>query len=516
MKHFDHHAFISYAHIDNEPLTPGQRGWVTQFHSTLQTMLSQRLGEKARIWRDEKLTGNDVFADEIVDQFANTALLISILSPRYVRSDWCTRELKEFIAKAAHDGGLNIGNKSRVFKVIKTPVEPAAALPESVQNTLGYPFFVDDEGERKELDPAYGDEARQQFLSKLSGLAWELEETLQRLAQTEEPTEGVKPAPDRPAVFLADCGRDQRLTREQLAIELRMHGYEVLPTTPLPTTEEQLMPELTALLGRCALSIHLIGNSVGPIPDGPSGRPLIQLENEVAATRCRQGALRRLIWLPKEMSGERAEQQTFIAALQSDAALQFGADLLTGDVESLKCAVHQTLHQIENPSPVATPAPIVPVAAGEATAVATVVPVVHLVMSDADRTPAVPLLKLLRAQGVKATLPVFTGDAATLREANAQLVAESHAVILFYGAGDEAWKFHQERDLCKQAPGAAHARTPWVWLAPPSTPDKALLQALGDASLLDGLANDQAQDQGTALQPLLTALGDLSKAGPSS
>lgn len=514
MKHFDHHAFISYAHIDNEPLTPGQRGWVTQFHSTLQTMLSQRLGEKARIWRDEKLTGNDVFADEIVDQFANTALLISILSPRYVRSDWCTRELKEFIAKAAQDGGLNIGNKSRVFKVIKTPVEPVAALPEAVQNTLGYPFFVDDEGERKELDPAYGDEARQQFLSKLSGLAWELEETLQRLTEVEAPTTETQPVSDRPSVFLADCSRDQRLTREQLAIELRMHGYEVLPSTPLPATEEQLMPELSALLARCALSIHLIGNSVGPIPDGPSGRSLIQLENEVAANRCRQGGLRRLIWLPKEVSGERAEQQAFITALQSDAALQFGADLLTGDVESLKGAIHQTLHQIEHPSPVATPAPgpAAPLAADEAPAAAPAVPVVHLVMSDADRTAAVPLLKLLRAQGVKVTLPVFTGDAATLREANAQLVAESHAVILFYGAGDEAWKFHQERDLYKQAPGAAHARTPWVWLAPPSTPDKVLLQALGDTQLLDGLANDQ----GATLQPLLTTLAELTKAGASS
>src|SRR4029453_4873400 len=59
---FDHHAFISYAHIDNEPLTPGQKGWVAQFHATLQTMLSQRLGERARIWRDDKLDGNDVFA----------------------------------------------------------------------------------------------------------------------------------------------------------------------------------------------------------------------------------------------------------------------------------------------------------------------------------------------------------------------------------------------------------------------------------------------------------------------
>jgi TIR domain len=510
MKHFDHHAFISYAHIDNEPLTPGQRGWVTQFHSTLQTMLSQRLGEKARIWRDEKLTGNDVFANEIVDQFANTALLISILSPRYVRSDWCTRELKEFIAKAAYDGGLTIGNKSRVFKVIKTPVEPAAALPEAVQNTLGYPFFVDDEGERKELDPAYGDEARQQFLSKLSGLAWELEETLQQLTQAEAPTAGAKPSPDRPAVFLADCGRDQRLTREQLAIELRMHGYEVLPVQPLPTTEEQLMAELSTLLERCALSVHLIGNSVGPIPDGPSGHSLIQLENEAAAKRSQQGGLRRLIWLPKDVRGERTEQQAFIAALQSEATLQLGADLLTGDVESLKGAIHQTLHQIEHPSPVA--APCAPALPDETTETGPVAHRVHLVMSDADRASAVPLLKLLRAQGVKATLPVFTGDAATLREANAQLVAESHAVILFYGAGDEAWKFHQERDLCKQAPGAAHARTPWVWLAPPSTPDKVLLQALGDTYLLDGLAHDQ----GAALQPLLTALAEVTKATPSS
>jgi hypothetical protein len=431
-----------------------------------------------------------------------------------VRSDWCTRELKAFIDKATADGGLNVGNKSRIFKVIKTPVEPADGLPPDIQNTLGYPFFVDDEGERKELDPAYGDEARQQFLSKLSGLAWELEETLQRLSLAVEPTTETRPAPDRPTVFLADCGRDQRLIREQLAIELRMHGYEVLPSTPLPTTEDQLMPELSALLSRCALSIHLIGNSVGPIPDGPSGRSLIQLENEVAAQHCRQSGLRRLIWLPKDVRGERPEQQAFIAALQSDAALQFGADLLTCEVESFKGAIHQTLHQIEHPSPVIVPA--VPEAADPATAPAAAAPVVHLVMSDSDRTAAVPLLKRLRAQGVKATLPVFTGDAATLREANAQLVAESHAVILFYGAGDEAWKFHQERDLFKQAPGAAHARTPWVWLAPPFTPDKALLQALGDAHLLDALDHDPAHVQDAVLQPLLTALAALTKAKPSS
>ena len=36
-------------------------------------MLSQRMGGQADIWRDEKLRGNDIFSDEIVDQLPKTA-----------------------------------------------------------------------------------------------------------------------------------------------------------------------------------------------------------------------------------------------------------------------------------------------------------------------------------------------------------------------------------------------------------------------------------------------------------
>jgi hypothetical protein len=138
---YEQDAFISYAHIDNEPISAGQKGWVTQFHATLQTMLSQRLGERARIWRDDKLDGNDVFADETTDQFNKTALLVSILSPRYLRSEWCTGELREFCACVERSGSLGAAHKSRVFKVVKTPVDPAAPLPDAMQATLGYDFL---------------------------------------------------------------------------------------------------------------------------------------------------------------------------------------------------------------------------------------------------------------------------------------------------------------------------------------------------------------------------------------
>ena len=63
--------FISYAHVDNESLTEGQKGWISQFHRTLEIRLRQLLGENPRIWRDMKLSGTDIFDEKIVNAFGN-------------------------------------------------------------------------------------------------------------------------------------------------------------------------------------------------------------------------------------------------------------------------------------------------------------------------------------------------------------------------------------------------------------------------------------------------------------
>src|SRR5262245_31660988 len=112
-------VFISYTHIDNQPLAGQDRGWVTRLHDTLAAQLEMRLGEKVEIWRDNKLAGNDVFAEEIVAQMPQVALLLSVLSPRYLRSDWCMREATEFCRAAARTIGVVVGRKSRIIKVVK-------------------------------------------------------------------------------------------------------------------------------------------------------------------------------------------------------------------------------------------------------------------------------------------------------------------------------------------------------------------------------------------------------------
>ena len=111
--------------------------------------------------------GNDVFSDEIVEQFSQTAVLVSVLTPRYLNSDWCTSEVREFCDRAEHSGGLVIDNKARVFKVLKTPVDTQEPLPPVMREILGYEFYTVEDDTPLELDPAYGEKYSQDYNRKV-------------------------------------------------------------------------------------------------------------------------------------------------------------------------------------------------------------------------------------------------------------------------------------------------------------------------------------------------------------
>ena len=129
----------------------GQTGWIAALHRALQVKLAHSCLEGRRtIWRDPKLQGNDVFADKLVDRLPRVAVLVSVLSPRYVKSEWCLRELNEFVRVTE---GARIGDKLRVFKVVKTPIQ-RDQTPPLLQPVLGYEFFTVDSqsGRERELE----------------------------------------------------------------------------------------------------------------------------------------------------------------------------------------------------------------------------------------------------------------------------------------------------------------------------------------------------------------------------
>ena len=68
---------------------------------------------------------------------AGTAILVAVMSPPYMNSQWCRRELKKFLETTRAQGRPRIGNKARVVKVIKNPIDRQDHPPE-LQNVLGY------------------------------------------------------------------------------------------------------------------------------------------------------------------------------------------------------------------------------------------------------------------------------------------------------------------------------------------------------------------------------------------
>src|SRR5262245_21775718 len=133
-----HDVFLSYAHGDNET------GWVTYFETRLRHRLRERLGFTPEVWRDErKLGGGDLFPDEIKAALSATGIVVSIVSPSYLASEYCRRERIQFNeALKARSETLQVGNRFRLVKVIKTP-SPGNMHRQLLPRALGFDFFTE-------------------------------------------------------------------------------------------------------------------------------------------------------------------------------------------------------------------------------------------------------------------------------------------------------------------------------------------------------------------------------------
>ncbi len=385
---FQKHLFVSYSHVD-DLATPGDdQGWVTRFHKYLETYLSQSIGEEARIWRDDRLRGNDIFANEIVKQFHETAILLSIVSPRYIESEWCLREVNEFCKSAELNGGLTIDDKARVLRVMlrRLSSERREQLPNILKDALGYEFYQEVDGSRElPLDPSFG--SGEAYRRQVYFLAEDIADLVNKLKYRD----AGAPSSDnsvKPTVYLAECSYDLRDDRDKLRGDLRAHGYTVLPDqlARLPDLETDYVVEVSRLLDQCQVSIHLVGKFRGKVPDGSSLKSGVRLQNEIAAKRSEESGLRRVIWLPADTRSEQPEQQAFIEDLQKGATLQRGADLITDDLETFKGVVHSILQKLEKP-------------AHQIPLLATNAKLVYLICDHKDRPATISVRKFLKKRG---------------------------------------------------------------------------------------------------------------------
>jgi hypothetical protein len=461
--HFEGDAFISYAHLDNVELIEGHRGWVSNLHRALEIRVAQLLGKEPRIWRDPKLQGNDYFEDTLIERLRRVASLVAVISPRYIKSEWTRKELGEFWKAAKQQGSVGLQDKTRIFKVLKTPV-PLEAHPPELVPLLGYEFFkVDPEtGRVRELDEIFGPEAQREFWLKLDDLAHDIccvLEMLERPDKTGAPAAMLKDE----AVFLAETTSDLREQRDAIRRDLQQHGYTVLPDRALPAIASELKAAVREDLSRCQMSVHLFGKNYSLVPEGEV-ESFLEIQNELAIERAEKGDFFRFLWVPAGLQVADDRQRKVLEHIRTDPRVLKGADLLETFLEDLRTAIHNRLQQAADK---------------KIRAVAASTPAgsharVYLIYDQRDADSSSAWADFLFEQGFEVIRPVFEGDTAEIRDYHDENLRTCDAALILYGSANECWLRRKLRELQKSFGYGRAKPAPLVGvsLVPPRTPDK--------------------------------------------
>ena len=472
----DGEVLLNFAPVDNQPLFEGRNGWVSQLHRHLAVRMEQLSGERIKVARHPGFTGKPDTDLELQRHLANVKAMVSVVSPPFIRSDGCVRELQEFCTKAEQSGGLWVENKPRLFKVMKTPVAPGeipGPLCELFSRLFGFEFFEQDPvtGRIREFDEAFGEAVKQRYHERLYDLAHEICQVLRILKQLQcEVADPAKVARQRHVVYLALTTSDLQTERDRIRRELLERGHVVLPEVPLPLSAKELERVVTGHLEKCSTAIHLLGTNYGITPED-SAESLPCLQVKLSASRARANGLKRYLWMPAIASITDSRQQKFLHQVQEDQQLQHGAEIIEGDLSLLK---RELIRWLEPPKlkPLAPPEGLQTARRGP--------PKVYLICEPRDEAEIEPLEDYLFAHGLEVCLPAFDGSDADADALHRENMLTCDGAIVFFGAAPRAWVDIKLRELLKAAGSGRSApiQPQGVYIAPPDDHRKERFRSL--------------------------------------
>ena len=258
--------FISYAHVDNDPLAPAPRGWVSIFVENLEKLLAKHLGRRDAytLWMDNELRGNQPIDPGILGKLKEAKIFLLFLSPGYRASKWCQTELQTFLERFTDD-------QSRIFVVELDNVERPAGL-----NLKGYRFWVVKDNNRPSLlatpEP---NPSEKEYYSYLDDLARDLSEQIERFAKV-NPALAEGAQEHEATVYLAQVPDSLHNQRESVRRYLEQLNIRVLPKGLLNPLD--LQNSIKESLKEADLFVQLL--------DADAGQTFPRVQYELCETTC--------------------------------------------------------------------------------------------------------------------------------------------------------------------------------------------------------------------------------------
>jgi hypothetical protein len=436
----EHDIFISYAHLDNVPMAAGQPGWVDALAERLKTEVCQRLGTReVRVWIDRQLDGNQCLTPEILAAIDRSAILLVVMSPGYLNSDWCQRERRAFL-KVVRDR-VGVGN---VFLVFARDVKSTDVPPE-FGDLVGFRFWIEDAEAGTDRPLGMPDLTERAYISKVLQLSHDLKDQLECLkaasVRGRDPEPRIAPGHDRPSVFLARTTEDLEDREDELRGYLSQAQITVLPQTWYPQSDAAAFEAaMRRDLDRSKVFAQLLSGSRGRELEFAPGKRHPLLQYEIAAT----AGTPLLQWRDRNLAIEGVTDATHRALLERARACS---------LEEFKRAVlDEALRAPKSPRPEP-------------------VNVMVFVNADApDRDLATVVGRALAEEQVECYWPLTSGAPEAVRRDLEENLGNCDGVLLIYGTSGADWirsQLRQGRKIISQRERPLKALA--VYEGPPET-----------------------------------------------
>lgn len=450
-------VYLSFAPVDDVPVSTSKAGWISQFHRNLEIRVEQLSGRRLRVFRPARRPGDDDPETAILESLPRVKALVSVISPPFAHSPGCRREVETFWESNAREGRLYVEGHTRVLKVVKTPVENEelpAELRDKFQELLGYEFFEHDPstGRLREYAEWFGHEAEQRFHERIYDLAQEINALFKAMGKAPPEARGKGKT-----IYVATTTSDVAPLRDRIRRELIGRGHRVLPERPLPLVAHEAGQTIRACLAECDLAVHTFGRTYGVVPEG-SDHSFTALQNLIAAEQSQHTGLRRVIWIPSDVTPTDARQEALLHSLKTDSAAHHNAEIVVNTFQTLKPIILDRLAP--------TPVPANPAPGSEG---ATRTPRIYLICDPNDEEAIEPLEDYLFEQGFDVTLPDFDADEAEAARTHRENLCECDGVIIFYGAARHSWVDVKLRNLQKMSGYGRESTLAFnaIYIAPP-------------------------------------------------
>lgn len=422
---------ILYAEADDHELEQNETGWVGNFKKFLDMLLKQVLGESLNILL--KSDKDNITASNLND----VAVLLPVISRKFNESGKMLDILEEFTALDSKS------NVNQIFKVLKNFL-PREEQPPKVRDLIAYELYHYDTDtlETKEFNNFFDKEAEHDYWMKMVDLVYDIYESLIVL-QNRTDSAKVKSLFSRKTIYLAETGHDLVIQRNIIKRELLRHGYKILPDHALPGELHALSKNIKKELDEADMSIHLIGNSYGEIPDG-ADKSVVDLQNQLAVEKSKEDqSFVRMVWLPTDTSKASERQRSFIENLKRDSDFSNSAGLLQTPLEDFKSILREEL-MITGTKKKLNLLSMEELANGN--------PSVYVLYDLSDEKNVEPLIDLVKKEGYQVLKPKFKGELLDLRQWHINNLQRFDAAIVYQGNVNDQWVRMKLLDLLK-APG---------------------------------------------------------------